>query len=308
MTGVVVKVYGRYYTVAREGECHNCVLMGKLRLGRERDRFSEAAAVGDTVEFSINEHGENGAILSVGERTNVFTRKDKGRTGEDLIAANLDRVVVIQSFSKPKLNLRFVDRILVRGVKEKVPVRLLVNKSDLAGPDAGEYIRSYYADAGLPVHVLSARTGEGVREAGEMLKGHLSLFIGSSGVGKSTLLNALYPGLGLRTSDISERTGKGRHTTTNVEMVELPDGTRVIDTPGLREFGLMDIEPPELEGYFPDFRKHRSKCRFIPCTHDHEPDCRVKKMVESGKLHEDRYVSYLNILRSLQEYYASRYT
>jgi ribosome biogenesis GTPase / thiamine phosphate phosphatase len=306
MKGVVTKVFGRYFTVAHDGGSCNCVLMGKLRLGRESDRFSEAAAVGDFVELSLNDDG-TGAILSVHERRNAFTRKDKGRTGEDLIAANLDQVVVVQSFARPRLNLRFVDRVLVRGVKERVPVCLCVNKSDLAGPGHGDYVLDYYRDTGIPVILVSARTGDGVEDLRPQLSGRLSLFIGSSGVGKSTLLNRLYPGLALRTSEISESTGKGRHTTTNVGMVTLPDGARVIDTPGFREFGLMDIEPRELEGYFTDFRKHRQKCRFIPCTHDHEPDCRVKRMVETGKIHEERYISYLNILRTLQEYHDTRF-
>jgi ribosome biogenesis GTPase len=133
------------------------------------------------------------------------------------------------------------------------------------------------------------------------------MFIGVSGAGKSTLLNSIYPDLNLRTTEVSESTGKGRHTTTNVEMVVLPDGSRVIDTPGLKEFGLVDIQPPELEKYFDDFREYRGKCRFNPCSHDHEPACEVKNAVESGNICEDRYISYLNILRSLQEYFDSIY-
>jgi ribosome biogenesis GTPase / thiamine phosphate phosphatase len=307
MTGIVVKTYGKYYTVEYEGGRMNCVLRGRLRQDRRLEQYSEAVAVGDQVEFEPDADGDGGAISLVHERRNAFTRKYKDSDRDDLIAANLDQIVVIQSFGKPKLNLRFVDRLMVRGSKEEIPVVLCVNKLDLAEKDEpdmlGEYYRGYDAD----IVLVSAKTGEGLDTLRERFAGRLSILIGSSGVGKTSILNGLYPDLDLRTTEVSNSTGKGRHTTTNAEMFVMTDSARIIDTPGLREFGLVDIEPEELGVYFMEFGAYSRKCGFSPCTHDHEPDCEVKKRVEKGKLSEERYISYLNILYTLKQYHENRY-
>ena len=155
--------------------------------------------------------------------------------------------------------------------------------------------------------MVSAKTGEQLADLKGRLSGKLSILIGNSGVGKTTILNSLYPGLGLETREISESTGKGRHTTTNVEMLCPERDTRIVDTPGLREFGLADIEPNELGLYFMEFNRYAGKCGYRPCTHDHEPDCEVKLRVAAGGISEERYRSYLNILYSLKEYYNNRY-
>ncbi|HOD16686.1 MAG TPA: ribosome small subunit-dependent GTPase A [Spirochaetota bacterium] len=307
MKGIVVKSFGKYYTVEYESGRINCVLRGKLRKDKRLEKYSEAVVVGDEVEFEPDTDGDGGAISLVSDRRNVFTRKYKDSDRDDLIAANLDRIVVIQCFGKPRLNLRFVDRLMVRGCKEEIPVTLCVNKLDLAGEEDASMLDDYYRGYDADILLVSAKTGEGLAAFREMLAGKLSILIGSSGVGKTSILNGLYPGLALRTTDVSESTGKGRHTTTNVEMFSMADGARIIDTPGLREFGLMDIEPEELGIYFMEFGAYSRKCGFSPCTHEHEPDCEVKRRVEKGTLSGERYISYLNILSTLKDYYENRY-
>jgi ribosome biogenesis GTPase len=307
LTGTVVKSYGKYYTVEYEGGRINCVLRGRLRKDKRLEQYSEAVVVGDTVDFEPDVDGDGGAISLVHERRNVFTRKYKESDRDDLIAANLDQIVVIQCFGKPKLNLRFVDRLMVRGCKEEIPVVLCVNKLDLAEEDDAAMLHDYYRGYDADIMLVSAKTGEGLDAFRDRLAGRLSILIGSSGVGKSSILNGLYPGLDLRTTEVSDHTGKGRHTTTNVEMFSMEGGARIIDTPGLREFGLVDIEPEELGVYFMEFGAYSRTCGFSPCTHDHEPDCEVKRRVEKGKLSEERYTSYLNILYTLRQYHENRY-
>ncbi len=307
MEGIVVKALGLYYTVRFDDREINCTLRGRIRQSHDAGSYSNPIAVGDHVTFSLNDN-TTGAIESVSERKNIFSRKEKGRNRkEDIIACNLDLIIVIQSFARPRLNLRFVDRILVRGTKEGIPVLLCVNKADLAGKAEKSHVADHYRDAGIDVIFTSALKGTGIKQFGERILGRQSILVGYSGVGKTSLLNSLFPDLDLPVSEISDSTGKGRHTTTNVQMVHAGGNTRIIDTPGLREFGLMDIEPHLLERYFPEFSPFRDRCEYRPCTHDHEPNCAVKRGIEAGALSEDRYISYLNILHSLEDYYKSMY-
>ncbi len=306
MTGRVIKVLGQYYTVEADGSEYSSVLRGKLRKDKRLKRFSDPVATGDFVDFEISETGE-GVINTVHERRNTFTRMDSRNRKEDLIAANLDTILVIQAFKMPQLNLRFVDRLMVRGEKEGIPLVLCVNKSDLADKGDILYLKKYYENTGTEIIVTSAAKGTGLDRLKKRLKGHTSILAGYSGVGKSSLLNRLYPGLKLRTSEVSNSTRKGRHTTTNVEMMLLDEETFIIDTPGFREFGLMDIEPHLLGNYFHEFREHSGSCNFRSCTHDHEPGCEIKSRVEEGRISGDRYVSYLNILNSLKEQYDNMY-
>jgi len=306
--GVVVKVFGLYSTVRRGDRRINCVLRGKLRMRPGAERYSSPLAVGDSVIFEDHDDG-TGVINRIEKRRNEFSRKDRGRNKKvDVIASNLDQIVVILAFRKPKLNPRFMDRVVVRGTSDNIPVRLCVNKADLAKKDAVRYVNDYYKGAGTTVAVVSALKGTGMDDFRELIQGKVSLLIGYSGVGKTSLLKSLYPDLDLRIRDVSESTGKGRHTTTNVEMIHHADGTSIIDSPGLREFGLMDIEPHMLGGLFYEFSRFSGSCSFSPCSHDHEPDCEIKRQVEKGVIHEDRYISYLNILYSLKEYREHMYS
>lgn len=307
-TGIITKVFGLYYTVKQNNKFINCVLRGKIRRNKETKIYSNPAAVGDRVNFLINDDG-TGVIDSILKRKNFFSRKEKGKNKkEDIIACNIDLITIIQSFKSPRLNLRFVDRLIIRSEKEKVPVLLCVNKLDIAEKDMIEYLQEYYQNANIDICLTSILTGEGINSLKNYLHNKITLFVGNSGVGKTSILNSLHPELNLRTSEISAKTNKGRHTTANVEMIDLPDDSiTIIDTPGVREFGLMDIEPHMLGLYFNEFNPYLDKCIFNPCTHDHEPGCEVKKQVDIGAIFKDRYISYLNILNSLKEYYESKY-
>ncbi len=305
--GVIVKVFGLYSTVLYEGERINCVLRGKMRMNKNTERYSNPLAVGDRVLFSLQNDG-CGVISKVMERENIFSRKEKGKNKkEDVIAANLDQIIVIMSFKKPKLNLRFMDRIYVRGASGGIPVHLCINKVDLAQKDMITDVKEYYKDTDVELSIVSAHTGYGMDDFRALIHGHVSLLVGNSGVGKTSLLKYLYPDLDLRIRDVSESTGKGRHTTTNVEMVYYADGTSIIDTPGLREFGLMDIDPNLMGNLYYEYGRLGEKCSFSPCTHDHEPGCEIKKRVEKGRMNSDRYISYLNILYSLKESHNRKY-
>lgn len=305
MQGKIVKTFGRYYTVQTGDMQINSVLRGRIKQDARLKSYSEPVCVGDVVDYEPDAQGL-GIISYVHKRKNTFTRKDKTGSKEDLIAANIDQIVVVQAFAEPKFNLRFVDRILVRGAKERAPCLLCLNKQDLSVPEDLDYVLSYYKGVDLTTMPVCALTGAGCGELADALVGKTTLFIGSSGVGKSALLNKLF-GQTLKTGAISQSTGKGRHTTTNAEMIIAEGETCVIDTPGLKEFGLADIAAEDLAGYFFDFYPYAAECRFSHCTHDHEPDCAVQKAADAGEISVGRYKSYLNILASLKEYKAFMY-
>jgi ribosome biogenesis GTPase / thiamine phosphate phosphatase len=306
-TGTVTKVFGLYYTVKHNNIFNNCVLRGKIRQSKELKIYSDPVAVGDNVIFELNDDG-NGVINEILKRKNLFSRKEKGKNKkEDIIACNLDQVVIIQSFKNPKLNLRFIDRLIVRCEKEKISVLVCINKLDIAEKNSIKYIENYYSGANINLIMTSAANGKKINELKEFLRNKVSLFIGTSGVGKTSILNYIAPGLNRTTSEVSQSTNKGRHTTANVEMIDLPGSITIIDSPGVREFGLTDIEPHMLGFYFNEFNPYLAKCNFNPCTHDHEPDCEVKRQVENGAISGDRYISYINILNSLREYYERKY-
>jgi ribosome biogenesis GTPase len=306
MTGRVIKAFGRYYTIRDGGRDITSVLRGRIKRDERLRSFSEPVAVGDIVDYHAGDDG-SGVIERIHERRNVFTRKDRSSRREDLIAANIDQILVIQSFREPAFNLRFVDRILVRGEKEGIPVVLCLNKTDLAGEEDHAFVEQYYRSADISIVKVSALKKEGLEALKDIIRGRISILVGYSGVGKSSILNSIQPGLSLRISHVSESTRKGRHTTTNVEYVDIDENTALIDTPGVREFGLLDIEPAALCAFFTDFRQYNGQCRFSPCSHDHEPGCMVKRQVEEGGISPDRYESYLNILYSIREYYDNMY-
>ena len=299
--GLVIKGYGTCYDVLIDNRQINCNLRGRLRKEESIAMFTDPVSVGDSVSIEINNDG-SGVINKILTRRNVFSRKGKGKNRKpDIIAANIDLIVIIQSFKKPKLNLRFVDRIIVRGESENIDILLCINKSDLADINQIKYVREYYSRSQIDLITACALTGEGLEELKEKLYDKVSVLIGYSGVGKTAILNKLFHGLNLRVNEVSGKTGKGKHTTTNVQMLHVDNNISIIDTPGLREFGIMDIEPHLLERYFSEFQSYSDKCEYQPCSHDHEPNCEVKKMVDNSRIHKDRYISYLNILYSLKD-------
>jgi ribosome biogenesis GTPase len=275
---------------------------GKFRLREEE--VTHPVAVGDEVEVLLAADG-TGLIIDVHPRRSKLSRRAAGRRQglEHVIAANLDFVWIMQSLRRPRYNTGFIDRVLVMAEYGSIEAGIIMNKIDLqrngrVGDSIAE-IDSTYSAIGYPVLSLSAKTGEGVAEFAASLPGRMSAMVGPSGVGKSTLLNAVQPGLGLKTSDISSSTKKGRHTTAYASLYDLEAGGQVIDTPGVREYGLVDIKRVELTTCFPDFEPYAASCAFADCLHDHEPDCAVQIAVSDGEIEESRFQSYLNILDSI---------
>jgi ribosome biogenesis GTPase len=299
-TGIVLQARSGRHRVESDGEVVTCDVRGRLK--KER-LYTDLIATGDRVLWHSTRPGR-GVIEEVLERETQLSRLRPGPglvPSEHVIVANPDQVVFIFSVLNPSPNLRLLDRLLVIAENNDLPALICVNKIDLlaaAGDPVAEAstLSGMYEGIGYPVLYASARTGEGIDELRAQLRGQLSVLSGPSGVGKSSLLNAVQPGLGLATREISEATGKGRHTTVGVRLWPLDGGGYVADTPGLREAGFFDIEPEELAWHFVEMRPYLADCRFSSCTHTHEPDCAVKGAVEAGKISEERYDSYCRLL------------
>lgn len=284
----------------------SCTIRGRFRL-KEEDS-TNPVVIGDRVTIQINED-ESGVITDRGERHGKLSRRAAGRRvgREHVIIANVDRAWIVQSVREPRINPGFVDRFLVMADAHGIEAGIIINKTDLFDESAEEhvgFIAGMYVELGFDVLFTSTKTGEGIEDLRDELQTGIHVFVGPSGVGKSSLLNVLLPDLELRTGVISKATQKGKHTTTYAELIPVgeakPDGGFIGDTPGLREFGLFDIEPAHLSHHFVEFRTYLNECRFPNCTHDHEPDCRIKDLVEEDVLPIERYESYINMLRSLQ--------
>ncbi len=258
----------------------------------------DPVAIGDRVEFVPDGYGA-GLIMQVLPRRNKWVRRAAGfQPLEQIIVANLDQVVAVMAAADPAPKWELLDRYLVAAEAAELPAIVMLTKMDLADREEMHGELENYRRLGYRVILSSVVTGEGMAEVKASLASRLSVFIGKSGVGKSSLLNALQPGLGLRVKEISASTGKGKHTTTHLEMFDLEWGGRVVDTPGMREFGFWQIEPGELAGLFPEMRPYLGACRFSSnCSHTHEPGCAVQAAVADGKIWQRRYSSYLRLLR-----------
>ncbi len=302
LDGVVIRSTGSWYDVQVNDQVVPSKMRGKFRL--EEQEATNPVAVGDRVTIRLNPD-ETGLITTIHERKNRLSRRAAGRRigREQVIVANIDMVWIIQAVRLPRPNPGFIDRVLVTTEAHEIEAGLVINKIDLIRKKDRAYLdflHTLYTDLGYRVLLTSAKTGEGVEVFREALTGQTSVVTGPSGVGKSTLLNVVEPGLDLRTGEVSEKTRKGRHTTAHAALFPLSDGGFVVDTPGIREFGVLYLEPWELSHHFPEFLPHLEHCRFPTCTHDHEPGCAVIEAVLDDAITEERYYSYLNILHSIR--------
>jgi ribosome biogenesis GTPase len=291
--GLIIRSQSGFFTVQVGSGLLTCHLRGRLKQGKH---VGDIAAVGDRVEVSRQSDG-TGMIESVAERIHALVRLDPRPKGvyQQVILANADQAVFVFACARPEPRLRMLDRFLVISERQKLPALIVANKVDLVGDQRAQEMFGFYPRIGYPVLYTCAKTGQGVDELRERLTGRVSALAGPSGVGKSSLLNAVQPGLGLAVREISEAFQKGRHTTTVRQLFPLDAGGYVADTPGMRSLQLWDTEPEELDGYFPELAPLVSKCQFSDCNHKTEPGCAVRAAVEAGTVHPQRYDSYLRL-------------
>jgi len=305
MTGLVYKSTGSWYIVCDEqGQLWNARMKGVLKL--DEITSTNPVAVGDQVTFEIESEAAATAVISeILPRHNYINRQSpRHKHQHHIVAANLDQTLLVATLKEPKTSQGFIDRFLVAAAMYHVTPLLVFNKADLYRQkemDRYEALRSMYTSIGYRVLLVSAVTGQGMDELLTTLTEKTTLLSGHSGVGKSSLLNTWFPGINRKTQDVSGWSGKGQHTTTFAEMFDLPQGGKIIDTPGMREFGLVDISKQELSHYFSEMKPLLPDCQFNNCQHYNEPGCAVKKAVQEGRIHEDRYISYLSILDSFEE-------
>ena len=299
-TATVVRATGSWYDVLHDGETVRCRIRGRLRL--KGVRSTNPVVVGDEVACEADEGGDY-VIADILPRRNYVIRRASNLSKEShIIAANVDQALLMASLRSPETPTEFVDRFLVTCEAYKVPVTILLSKLDLQEAEAVAEFRAVYEGAGYRVLEVAVREGRGVEEVRELLAGRTTLVSGNSGVGKSTLIQAIDPSLDIRTGEISESHHKGRHTTTFSTMYPLAGGGAVIDTPGIKGFGLIDIDEAELWHYFPEMMRVAPACHFYNCTHTHEPGCAVTEAVKAGEIAWPRYESYLKIRDEDEKY------
>lgn len=303
MKGLVIKNTGSWYTVRTDdGRDVESKIKGNFRL--KDIRTTNPIAVGDRVDIAINKEG-TAFITVIEERRNYIIRRASNLSKQShIIAANLDQAMLIVTVNYPITTTVFIDRFLATAEAYRVPVKLVFNKVDRYQPadlELMEGLINLYTTIGYPCSKLSARNEEGLDALKADLKDKITLLSGHSGVGKSTLINKLIPGVNLRTGDISEYHNKGMHTTTFSEMITLPEGGYLIDTPGIKGFGTIEMEGAEIAHYFPDIFRFTPNCKFNNCSHRHEPGCAVLSALDEHYISESRYKSYLNILEDKQE-------
>ncbi len=305
MKAIVYKSTGSWYTLKDEaGRFWNGRMKGVMKL--DDITSTNPVAVGDWVEADIENDDSNTAIINeIHDRNNYINRQSpRHKHQHHIVAANLDQSLLIATLREPRTSQGFIDRFLVACEMYHVAAVIVFNKSDLyKAKDMEKYEewKAMYEAIGYKVILVSAEKNEGLDQFGQVLKDKTTLLSGHSGVGKSSLLNTMFPGMNRKTQDVSGWSGKGQHTTTFAEMFDLSFGGRIIDTPGMREFGLVDISKAELSHYFPEMRDRLNDCQFNNCLHMNEPGCAIKEAVVNGHIHEDRYISYCGILDSIEE-------
>lgn len=298
MHGLVIKNTGSWYTVLTDdGQIIESKIKGSFRL--KGIRSTNPVSVGDLVTLIVNREG-TAFISSIDERRNYIIRKSQNLSKQShIIAANVDQAFLLVTVSHPETSTMFIDRFLASAEAYSVPVTLVFNKKDLLTDDElrlQQMLMTLYDTVGYPCFAVSATTGEGIEPVRAALQGKITVLSGNSGVGKSTLINSILPHVKLRTAEISDAHDTGIHTTTFSEMLPLPEGGYIIDTPGIKGFGSFDMEPEEIGSYFKEIFSFSKDCRFNNCTHTHEPGCAVRRAVEEHYIAESRYQSYLSML------------
>jgi ribosome biogenesis GTPase / thiamine phosphate phosphatase len=306
MQGIVYKSTGSWYIVKDEqGRAWNARIKGVFKID-DGITSTNPVAVGDVVEIALENEGENSVMITkIHDRRNYINRQSpRAKHQHHIIAANLDQSILLATIKEPRTSQGFIDRFLVACEMYHVPAVIIFNKYDLyKQKDLEKYEdwKNIYEAIGYRVMAISIKESIGTEDVKALLTNKTTLISGHSGVGKSSFINMVLPNQGIKTKDVSGWSGKGMHTTTFAEMYDLPDGGKIIDTPGMREFGIVDMEKQELSGYFPEMRERLNDCQFNNCLHINEPGCAIKEAVVNGEIHEDRYVSYYNILESLGE-------
>ena len=305
MKGLVYKSTGSWYILkTAEGKVYQARLKGKMKI--DDITSTNPVTVGDEVEFEPEQPGSDVATIhKILDRRNYINRQSpSNRHQHHIIAANLDQSLLICTLKEPRTSQGFIDRFLVTSEAYHISAILAFNKSDLKKKKESEKFEEWkdmYEDIGYKVELMSVKNNEGIESVRTLLENKITLISGHSGVGKSTFINSIFPAIQLKTQEVSGWSGKGLHTTTFAEMYDLPNGGKIIDTPGLREFGIVDITRQELSHYFREMRPLIQDCQFNNCLHINEPSCAVKNAVEEGKINFERYVSYCNILDSIEE-------
>jgi ribosome biogenesis GTPase len=304
MKGVVYKSTGSWYVVkTEEGDLINSRIKGIFKI--DGISSTNPIAVGDEVIMDLENEVESTYIITdIGDRKNYIARSSPhNKRQHHIVASNLDQVVLFATLKDPKTSQGFIDRFLLTAEAYHIPAVIVFNKADIYRKkelERFDRLNEIYTTIGYTVIKASAKTGENVDVVKELLHNKVSLLSGHSGVGKSTFINAIFPEMELRTGEVSEWSGKGMHTTTFAEMFDLPGGGSIIDTPGLREFGIIGIEKQELSHYFPEMRDRLNDCQFNNCLHYNEPGCAIKEAVNNNEISEERYISYLTIMETME--------
>lgn len=303
LKGLVIRNTGSWYLVkTNDGNYVECKIKGSFRL--KGIRSTNPVAVGDHVQIIMNQEG-TAFINEIEDRKNYMVRRASNLSKQShILAANLDQCVLVVTVNFPETSTTFIDRFLASAEAYRIPVKLIFNKVDAYSEEELHYLDQLihlYTTIGYPCLKVSALQGEGIEAVNEILKGNITLFSGHSGVGKSTLINAILPDLDIKTGEISTYHNKGMHTTTFSEMFPVPGDGYIIDTPGIKGFGTFDMEEEEIGHYFPEIFKTSADCRYNNCTHRQEPGCAVRKAVEEHYISESRYTSYLNMLEDKEE-------
>lgn len=306
MKGIVTKSTGSWYTIYQEnGEKLDCRLKGKFRI--KGIKSTNPVAVGDVVNFEFEDGKETGVINEIFERKNYIIRKSVNLSKQThIIAANIDIAFLVVTIENPPTFTGFIDRFLATAEAYNITTVILFNKLDMYSDDQlGKLaeLDAIYSEIGYKCIAISATKNIGLDEVEELMKGKTTMFSGHSGVGKTTLINAIEPALDLKTKEVSKQHKQGMHTTTFAEMFELSFGGFIIDTPGIKGFGVVDFEPEQITDYFPEFFRLKSKCKFNNCMHINEPKCAIKEAIEAGEIAYSRYNSYLQMVEGDEEHY-----